>query len=141
MFSRQPWIRTHTITEAWSNSTECIWEGPKFLQAKKALSPIYRADPHASSFFKTILSMRNVEYGDLILELQTLAARSNNTSVSLEGEVREIYTVLAGMMRSELETKNIRYVLPAHMRMHSALTIDLARPSTPPASFLQAESG
>lgn len=58
---------------------------------------MYEADPNASSFFKTILNMRNVEHGDLIDELKILASEGNEASPSFGDELQEIYTVLADM--------------------------------------------
>ena len=75
------------------------------------LSPAYAEDPNASSFFKTILSMRNVEYGDLIDELKILASGGNEVSPSLEDELLEIYKILAEMARSDSVIEAIRYVL------------------------------
>ncbi|KEF60999.1 uncharacterized protein A1O9_02563 [Exophiala aquamarina CBS 119918] len=100
-FSHQPLIRTLTRAEAWCKSTDCIWEGPIFMRAKRVLSPVYAADPNASSFFKTILSMRNVEHGDLIDKLKILASERNEVSPSFGDELQEIYTVLTDMARSD----------------------------------------
>ncbi|KAK5286430.1 hypothetical protein LTR43_010495 [Exophiala xenobiotica] len=108
MFSDQPLIRTHTPAEAWRRSTDCIWDGPTFLRAKNVLRPVYEADPNASHFFKIILSMRDVEYRDLIDELNMFVSGKNEASSSFEDELHGIYKLLAEMTSSESTIEAVR---------------------------------
>ncbi|KIW72175.1 hypothetical protein, variant [Phialophora macrospora] len=107
-FATRPLIRSRTTREAWYRSTDCIWKGPGFLRVKQELSSLYGADPSASSFFKTILNMRNFSYDDLIDELKMLSTEATARSPPIDDKVQKIYTALAGMASSEPAIEAIR---------------------------------
>ncbi|OAL29177.1 hypothetical protein AYO20_09230 [Fonsecaea nubica] len=107
-FATRPLIRSKTTEEAWYRSTDCIWEGPSFLQAKQALSPLYEANQSASSFFKTILEMRDVSYNDLIDELKMLSTKVTTESRLTESEAPKVYAALDAMASSEPVIEAIR---------------------------------
>lgn len=100
-FAARPLIRSRTIAEAWYRSTDCIWEGLSFLQAKQVLSPLYGANQSASTFFKTILNMRNVNYDDLIDELKILSTKATAESGLIEDKAPKVYAALDAMASSE----------------------------------------
>ncbi|OAG40830.1 hypothetical protein AYO21_04907 [Fonsecaea monophora] len=107
-FATRRLIRSKTTEEAWYRSTDCIWEGPSFLQAKQVLSPLYEANQSASSFFKTILEMRDVSYNDLIDELKMLTTKVTAGSRPIESEAPEVYAALNAMASSEPVIEAIR---------------------------------
>ncbi|ETI26864.1 hypothetical protein G647_10310 [Cladophialophora carrionii CBS 160.54] len=113
-FATRPMIRSKTTEEAWYRSTDCIWEGPSFLQAKQVLSPLYGANQSASSFFKTILNMRNVSYNDLIDELKMLSTKATAGSPLIESKAPKVYAALDAMANSEPVIEAIRQELNGH---------------------------
>lgn len=108
-FATRPLIRSGTIAEAWYRSTDCIWEGPSFLQAKQVLSPLYGANQSASTFFKTILNMRDLSYNDLIDELKMLSANGTAEPCLIETKAPKVYAALDAMASSEPVIEAIRY--------------------------------
>ncbi|KAL2441686.1 hypothetical protein ABEF95_016087 [Exophiala dermatitidis] len=107
-FAKRPWIRSKTVEEAWYRSTDCIWEGPSFLRVKQVLSPLYGANQSASSFFKTILNMRDVSYNDFIDELKMLSTDAKAGSHLIETEAPKVYAALDAMASSEPVIEAIR---------------------------------
>jgi DNA-directed RNA polymerase subunit L len=57
--------------------------------------------------------MRDVEYRDLIDELNMFVSGKNEASSSFEDELHGIYKLLAEMTSSESTIEAVRYVIPA----------------------------
>ncbi|KIW14560.1 hypothetical protein PV08_07344 [Exophiala spinifera] len=110
-FATRPLIRSNRIEEAWHKSTDCIWEGPSFLRVKQVLKPLYGANPSASSFFKSILNLRDVSYDDLIDELKIPSTKATERSPPIESKASEVYSALNAMASSESVIQTIRYQL------------------------------
>ncbi|KAL2441693.1 hypothetical protein ABEF95_016142 [Exophiala dermatitidis] len=107
-FAKLPLIRSKTAEEAWYRSTDCIWEGPSFLQVKQVLRPLYGANQSASGFFKTILNMRDVSYNDFIDELKMISTDAKAGSHLIETKAPKVYAALDAMASSEPVIEVIR---------------------------------
>lgn len=106
-------IRSKKAEEAWYRSTDCIWEGPSFLRTKQVLSPLYGDNESASSFFKTILNMRDVGYNDLIDELKMVSMEVKAGPHLIEVKALQVYEALYEMASSEAVIEAIRYGRPS----------------------------
>lgn len=80
---------------------------------KQVLSPLYGANQSASSFFKTILNMRDVSYNDFIDELKMLSTDAKAGSHLIETEAPKVYAALDAMASSEPVIEAIRYGAPS----------------------------
>ncbi|RVX68617.1 hypothetical protein B0A52_07044 [Exophiala mesophila] len=107
-FAAQALIRSSTGEESWYRSTDCIWEGPSFLRAKQVLSPLYGSSQLASTFFKTILTMRDVGYNDLIDELKMLSTEVTAGTGLTESKAPKVYAALDVMANSPPVIEAIR---------------------------------
>lgn len=105
----------------WSKSTECVWEGPKFLKTKRVLSSIYGDNPNASEFFKTILKVPDAGYKDVLQDLEVL---STTIFSSPEEDVAALYSCLVEMARSDDIIDSFRYVLSLKVVLSSSRTTD-----------------
>jgi len=113
-FATRPLIRSKTTDQgAWYRSIYCVWEGPSFLLTKQVLSPLYGANQSASSFFQTMLNMRDVGYNDLIDELKNLSTKAEAESRLIKSKAPQVYAALDSMASTEPLIEAIRYGRPS----------------------------
>jgi hypothetical protein len=110
----------------WSAPTDCIWEGPDFLNVKIPLIYHYGQEPHLDNFFRVWLGIRDYRLGDIFDELDYRRAISNTKRWSIT-EAGKVYQFLASNAQTPEDLKLLRYV-KAHREAH-LLTIVIERPS------------
>jgi hypothetical protein len=94
--------------ECWVTRNECIFNGPDFIAFRTVLKHTYDKDPLLSSFFTTMLGIRDWTLDDIIHELEERRElQAPSTAISL---ARDMYQFLCTNVRTDEDWSKIRYV-------------------------------